>query len=51
MQSNTGQKAQRQLQTTPHTVQGLDSLDLSSILSLASVPIKDCCDNRGIGAR
>lgn len=52
MQTNsTGQRAQRELQTTPQTVQGLDSLDLSSILSLASVPANDCLDDRGVGTR
>lgn len=47
MQTNS--TGQRQLQTTSQTVQGLDSLDLSSILSLASIPIKDCLDDRGVG--
>lgn len=50
MQSNcTGQRVQRQLQTTTQSGFRLDSLDLNSILSLASVPIKDCLDDRGIG--
>lgn len=52
MQTNsTGQRARRQPQTTPQTVQGLDNLDLSSTSSLASVPIKDCLDDRGVGTR
>lgn len=47
--NSTRQRVQRQLQTSPQTVQGLDGLDLSSILSLASVPIKDCLDDSGVG--